>query len=68
MDDEKAAADFNTYHSTRAARRPLDAVAEDLAEAPGEPLGSNLTVNRDVIVYGGLGIGVLILILWAVFR
>ena len=66
LDDEKAGADFNTHHSAKASRRPLEAgVEEDAAFEPERP-ASPITFNRDTIVYAVIGIAVLALI-WVVF-
>ncbi|NBS04714.1 MAG: hypothetical protein EBS64_05775 [Verrucomicrobia bacterium] len=65
---EKAGADFNTHHSAKAARRPLEAgVEEDAAFEPAGP-ASAVTVNRDMLVYGSLAIGVIAILIWAFFR
>ena len=56
LDDEKAGADFNTHHSAKASRRPLEAgVEEDADFEPARPVGS-VTVNRDMLIYGIIGI------------
>lgn len=60
LDDEKAGADFNTHHSVRAARRPLEA-EEDLAFAP-EPIRTPLVISRDTLVYGIIGIAALAIV------
>ena len=68
LDEEKAGADFNTHHSAKAARRPLEAgVEEDAAFEPAGP-ASAVTVNRDMLVYGSLAIGVVAILIWAFFR
>lgn len=68
LDDEKACADFNTHHSVRAARRPLDA-AEQEEEAPFEPAAAGgVSVNRDTIIWIVLGVALFALFAWVFFR
>jgi cytoskeletal protein RodZ len=63
LDDEKAGADFNTHHSAKASRRPLEAgAAEDAAFEPVSP-GGSITVNRDMLIYGVIGIAVIAIII-----
>ena len=63
LDDEKAGADFNTHHSAKASRRPLEAGAEeDAAFEPVSP-GGSITVNRDMLIYGIIGIAVIAIII-----
>jgi cytoskeletal protein RodZ len=68
LDDEKAAADFNSHHSLRAARRPLDGGVEEAAEGQAEETASPVALNRDTLIYGVLGLGIVVLLIWAVFR
>jgi cytoskeletal protein RodZ len=68
LDDEKAAADFNSHHSLRAARRPLEAGAEEEAPGLAQEISSPVSLNRDVLIYSALGIGFIVLLIWAVFR
>ncbi len=66
LDDEKAGADFNTHHSAKASRRPLDADTdpdESFEAAAGAPA---LSLNRDMLIYGIIGIAA-VAILVAVF-
>jgi cytoskeletal protein RodZ len=65
LDDEKAGADFNTHHSVKAARRPLDATGEE--EPAFQPASGNLAVNRDTLIYGIGGIALVALLAWAFF-
>jgi cytoskeletal protein RodZ len=65
LDEEKAGADFNTHHSVKASRRPLDADADD--EAPFQPASGALSLNRDVLIYGVGGVALAALLLWAFF-
>ena len=65
LDDEKAGSDFNTHHSVRAARRPLDAAGED--EPAFQPVSGSLAVNRDTLIYVVGGIALVALLVWAVF-
>jgi cytoskeletal protein RodZ len=62
LDDEKAGADFNTHHSAKASRRPLEAAADE--DAPFEPASgvSSITMSRDTMIYIVIGITVLALI------
>ncbi|MEY4307144.1 MAG: hypothetical protein RJA95_512 [Verrucomicrobiota bacterium] len=60
LDDEKAGADFNTHHSAKASRRPLEAGAdEDAAFEPESAGGNPITLSRDTLIYGIIGIAVL---------
>lgn len=67
LDEEKAAADFNAHHSLKASRRPLDAGVE---EADGDgfalPVGP-AAIDRDKLVYTILVVGLVALLLWALF-
>ena len=68
LDDEKACADFNTHHSARAARRPLDAAGQE-EEVPFEPAeGGSLSVNRDTILWIVLGVALTALFVWVFFH
>jgi cytoskeletal protein RodZ len=68
LDDEKAGSDFNTHHSVRAARRPLDAAGQEEEEVPFEPVaGGSLTVNRDNILWIVLGVAFTALLVWVFF-
>ena len=66
LDDEKAAADFNTHHSAKAARRPLEAGGEEDEAFVAEPAGVPLAISRETLIYGVIGIAV-VAILIAVF-
>ena len=66
LDDEKAGADFNTHHSAKASRRPLDADVDPDVVFAAETGGPALPLNRDALIYGIIGIAV-IAILIAVF-
>lgn len=66
LDDEKAGADFNTHHSAKAARRPLEAGTEEDAAFEAERPSAPLTLNRDTVVYAIAGIAAIALI-WVVF-
>ena len=63
LDDEKAGADFNTHHSAKASRRPLEAAADE--DAPFEPASgvSSITLSRDTLVYAIIGIAVIAILL-----
>ena len=62
LDDEKAGADFNTHHSAKASRRPLEAGADEDAAFEPETAGSPITLSRDTLVYGIIGIAVIAII------
>ena len=64
LDDDKAAADFNTHHSAKASRRPLEAAAEEDADF-GAHAASPVSINRESLIYGVVGVGVLVLVIWA---
>ena len=64
LDDDKAAADFNTHHSAKASRRPLDADPEADADF-GAPSAAPLNISRESLVYGVVGGAVLVLVIWA---
>ena len=67
LDDEKACSDFNTHHSVRAARRPLDAAGQE-EEVPFEPVeGASLSVNRDTILWIVIGVALTALFVWVFF-
>lgn len=64
LDDEKAAADFNSHHSVRASRRPLDLGSEPDEVSEGPSIGSGL--NKDTllwVVVGGAFVGLLLWLL-----
>ena len=63
LDDEKAGADFNTHHSAKASRRPLEAAADE--DAPFEPVSgvSSITMSRDTMIYVVIGIALLAIII-----
>lgn len=63
LDEEKAVADFNTHHSARAVRRPLDAAA-DLDAAAEAPVGSALPLDRDTLVWVIAGLATMGLVIW----
>jgi cytoskeletal protein RodZ len=67
LDDEKAGADFNTHHSAKASRRPLEAAADE--DAPFEPESgvSSITLSRDALIYVVIGIAVVAIVLALVF-
>jgi len=67
LDDEKAGADFNTHHSAKASRRPLEVGADE--DAPFEPESgvSSITLSRDTLVYIVIGIAVVAIVLALVF-
>ena len=68
LDDEKAGSDFNTHHSVRAARRPLDAAGQEEEEVPFEPVaGGSLSVNRDTILWIVIGVALTALLAWVFF-
>ena len=64
LDEEKAVADFNTHHSARAVRRPLDlgGEAEDVSEGP---VGAGLSINRETMIWLVLSVAAIGLLLWA---
>jgi cytoskeletal protein RodZ len=67
LDEEKAAADFNAHHSLKASRRPLDAgVEEPEGDGFSLPVGPSV-LDRDKLVYVILVVGLVALLLWAVF-
>ena len=47
LDDEKAGADFNTHHSAKAARRPLDAAGEERGCIIERPLKLRVWVSEN---------------------
>lgn len=63
LDEEKAVADFNTHHSARAVRRPLDAAVEldDTAEAP---VAAALPLDRDTLIWVIGGLAAIGLFVW----
>jgi cytoskeletal protein RodZ len=65
LDEEKAVADFNTHHSVRAVRRPLDAGADldDTAEPTTAVAG--LSLNKDATVWLVIGVAAVGLLAWA---
>jgi cytoskeletal protein RodZ len=67
LDEEKAVADFNTHHSVRAVRRPLDAGADldDTAEPTTAVAG--LSLNKDATVWLVIGVAAVGLLAWALF-
>jgi len=66
LDDEKAGADFNTHHSAKASRRPLDAAADEDAAFVPESSGIPIAVTRETLVYAVIAIAV-IAIIFALF-
>ena len=67
LDDEKAGADFNTHHSAKASRRPLEAGADEDAAFEPESAGSPITLSRDTLIYVVIGIAVVAIVLALVF-
>jgi cytoskeletal protein RodZ len=68
LDDEKAAADYNTHHSARAARRPIDALeGEETDVAPVSVASAVPPMNRDTMIWISVGIGILGLIILMLF-
>jgi cytoskeletal protein RodZ len=68
LDEEKAAADFNAHHSLKASRRPLDSGVEEAdVEGFALPVGPASPLDRDKLVYAILVVGLVALLLWAVF-
>lgn len=65
LDEEKAVADFNTHHSARAVRRPLDAGADLDDPAEGAAVGG-LSLERDTLVWVVVGLAALGLVIWAI--
>jgi cytoskeletal protein RodZ len=63
LDDEKAGADFNTHHSAKASRRPLEAGADEDAAFEPEAAGAPLTISRDTLIYGIIGIAAIAILL-----
>ncbi len=63
LDDEKAGADFNTHHSAKAPRRPLEAGADEDTAFEPESAVSSITLSRDTVIYAVIGITVLGLII-----
>jgi len=63
LDDEKAGADFNTHHSAKASRRPLEAGAEEDAAFEPETGGAPLTISRDMLIYGIMGIAAIAILI-----
>jgi len=63
LDDEKAGADFNTHHSAKASRRPLESGADDDAAFEPEAAGAPLNISRDTLIYGIIGIAVVAILL-----
>lgn len=66
LDDEKAVADFNTHHSARAVRRPLDAAA-DLDDGSAVAAGPSFSLERDTVLWLVVGTAVAALAFWAIF-
>ena len=66
LDDEKAVADFNTHHSARAVRRPLDA-AVDLDDGSAVSSGPGFSLERDTVLWLVVGTAVAALAFWAIF-
>ena len=67
LDEEKAVADFNTHHSVRAVRRPLDAGADLDETAEPTTAVAGLSLNRDTTIWLVFGVAALGLVLWALF-
>lgn len=63
LDEEKAVADFNTHHSARAVRRPLDAAA-DLDDAAEAPVAAALPLDRDTLIWVIAGLATIGLLVW----
>ena len=63
LDDEKAGADFNTHHSAKASRRPLEAGADEDAAFEPEAGGAPLTISRDMLIYGIMGIAAIAILI-----
>jgi cytoskeletal protein RodZ len=64
LDDEKAVADYNTHHSARAARRPIDALdTEESDLVPVSVASAVPQMSRDTLIWISVGLGILGLIL-----
>lgn len=63
LDEEKAVADFNTHHSARAVRRPLDAAVE-LDDAAESPAAASLPIDRDTLIWVIAGLSAIGLFVW----
>ncbi len=63
LDEEKAVSDFNTHHSARAVRRPLDAAA-DIDDASEAPASASLRLDRDTLVWVIAGLATIGLVIW----
>lgn len=61
LDEEKAVADFNTHHSVRASRRPLD-LGSELEEVPSAPLAPSM--SKDTLIWMVVGGVFATLLLW----
>lgn len=66
LDDEKAVADFNTHHSARAVRRPLDAAA-DLDDGSAVAAGPGFSLEKETVLWLVVGVAVVALAFWAIF-
>lgn len=64
LDDDKAAADFNTHHSAKASRRPLEAAVEEDSDYPAS--AGPVSISRESLIYGIIGVSVLVLGLWLI--
>jgi cytoskeletal protein RodZ len=68
LDDEKAVADYNTHHSARAARRPIDALDGDEPDVVPVSVASAVPqMSRDTMIWISVGIGILGLIILMLF-
>ncbi|MEI6597448.1 MAG: helix-turn-helix domain-containing protein [bacterium] len=67
LDDEKACADYNAYHSARVVRRPLDVATEEEStfQAPVAPVSAPM--SRDTIIWGVMGIAIFALVILVLF-
>jgi cytoskeletal protein RodZ len=66
LDDEKACADYNAFHSARVVRRPLDIPEEETTfQAPAAPVSAPM--SRDTIIWGVMGIAIFALVILVLF-
>jgi cytoskeletal protein RodZ len=67
LDDEKAGADYNAFHSARVVRRPLDGAVEEEStfQPPAAPV--SVPMSRDTIIWGVMGIAIFALVILVLF-